>query len=331
MDNLNRVIDEIVECGLAGHIAVRIGRGDRVIYDAFRGCTNEETLFDMASLTKVIVTTTLALIALDKGLLSLDDPVDKFYPSDKGITIQNLLTHTMGIGHKNLTQKGNSQENIAEKILEIPSDVAVGSQVLYSCPGYILLGKIIERVFHKPLHECFRELVAEPLCLSCTTFLPSNRKNVVNANIEEERLGIVNDYNCRFLGGVAGNAGLFSNMADVTKYIRALLNNGAPLFSKKTFFAATTNCTPGMSESRGLGFVYVDGRYTQACGLFEDGAIGHCGHTGQSFFLDYRTGLYVIILSDATVSTIKKYGEEHYDEVINMRTRIHNAIHMDIS
>ena len=331
MDSLNRVLDELVEQGLVGHIAVRVGLGDKVIYDAFRGGVDTETLFDMASVTKVIATTTLALIALDKGLLSLDDLVDRFYPNDKQITIKNLLTHTMGIGYRLLTQDGNSQENIAEKILQMPSDVAVGSEVLYSCPGYILLGKIVERAFNKPLNECFEELVAKPLGLSYTSFLPANRQNAVNANLDEQERGIVNDYNAKFLGGVAGNAGLFSNIIDVTRYISALQRKGAPLFSEKTFSMAAQNYTAGMSQARGLGFLYVDARYKQAYGLFEDGAIGHCGHTGQSIFLDYRTGLYVIILSDATVSTIKKYGEEHYDEVIDMRARIHNAIKADMA
>ena len=77
--------------------------------------------------------------------------------------------------------------------------------------------------------------------------------------------------------------------------------------------------------------MYVDDRYQQAGGLFADGAIGHCGHTGQSVFVDYRTGLYAIVLSDATVSTVRKYGKEHYDEVVDMRARIHKAIKQDLS
>ena len=77
--------------------------------------------------------------------------------------------------------------------------------------------------------------------------------------------------------------------------------------------------------------MYVDERYSQTGGLFKDGAIGHCGHTGQSVFVDYRTGLYVIVLSDMTVSTIRKYGIEHYDEVMDMRGRIHKAIRQDLT
>ena len=277
-----------------------------------------------------MATTSLALIAIDKGLLQLNDTVGKFYPTEKGLTIKNLLTHTMGIGHKSLKKEGNTYENIAEKILDIPEDIPIGTDVLYSCPGFILLGKILEKIFCEPLNECFDKFVAAPLGLVNTSFLPQNKHNAVNANINESMRGVVNDYNCRYLGGVAGNAGLFSTISDVTKYVRFLQNRGRPLIEEKTFLSAVQNHTEGMSASRGLGFLYVDKRYEQTGGLFEDGAIGHCGHTGQSVFVDYRSGLYVIILSDATVSTVRKYGKVHIDEVKDMRTRLHKAIKCDL-
>jgi CubicO group peptidase (beta-lactamase class C family) len=323
---LEKTIDDLVESRILEHIAVRVGKSDKVIYDTYRGGVDAHTLFDMASATKIMATTSLALIALDKGMLRLTDSVDKFYQTEKQLTIQQLMTHTIGIGHKALNKEGNTYANIAEKILDIPSDIAIGTDVRYSCPGFILLGKILEKVFNEPLNECFDELVAKPLGLENTSFLPSDRQGTVNSNLNGEKRGIVNDYNCQFLGGVAGNAGLFSNISDITKYVNFLQNRGKPLISEQTFLTASQNHTPRMSESRGLGFLYVDERYTQTGGLFPNGAIGHCGHTGQSVFVDYKSGLYVIILSDATISTVKKYGAEHYDEVMEMRARIHKTI-----
>lgn len=330
MEALERTLDELIENGLLLHAAVRVGRGDEVLYTAFRGGVDEDTLFDMASVTKIMATTSLALIALDRGLIALDDAVSKFYPIEKPLTIKNLLTHTIGIGHKALDKEGNTYENIAERILEIPEDIAVGTDVRYSCPGFILLGKILEMVLGRPLDVSVRELVSSPLGLTRTSFLPEDRRSAVNANVDEALRGTVNDYNCRFLGGVAGNAGLFSCLADVTKYVRFLQNRGAPLVSEDTFLLAAQNHTAGTSASRGLGFLYVDEHYAQTGGLFAEGAIGHCGHTGQSVFVDYRTGLYVIILTDATVSTVKKYGCEHYGEVMEMRAKIHMAIKQDL-
>ena len=330
MNNLDQVLDSYIENGIVEHIAVRVGVGDLVLYDTYRGDIDETALFDMASTTKIIVTTSLALIALDRGLLSLSDPVAKFYKTEKLMTVEHLLTHTIGIGHKALNIEGNTYENIAEKILDIPSDIAIGTDVLYSCPGFILLGKILEKVFKKPLNECFDEYVRAPLGLHNTSFLPKDKYLALNSNLSEEKRGIVNDYNCQFLGGVAGNAGLFSNISDITKYVRFLQNRGAPLIDEQTFLSAVQNRTAGMRESRGLGFLYVDERYKQTGQLFADGAIGHCGHTGQSIFVDYRSGLYAIILSDATITTHKKYGKEHYGEVMEMRARLHTAIKHDL-
>ena len=330
MIHLNKTSDGLISNGTVEHIAVRVGKRDDVICDVFRGGVCETTLFDMASVTKIMVTTSLALIALDKGLLQLNDTVDKFYTTDKSLSVKNLLTHTMGIGHKPLNKEGNTYENIAEKILDIPSDIPIGTDVLYSCPGFILLGKILEKIFGMQLDHCFNELVAKPLGFENTSFLPTNKQNIVNSNLDKEKRGIVNDYNCQFLGGIAGNAGLFSNLSDVTKYVEFIQNRGKPLIKEKTFLLATQNHTAELSESRGLGYLYVDGRNQQTGGLFEDGAIGHCGHTGQSVFVDYRSGLYVIILSDATISTVKKYGNEHYNEVMDMRARLHSAIKCDL-
>ena len=330
MINLNKTIDGLISNGTVEHIAVRVGQGNHVICDAYRGGVDETTLFDMASVTKIMVTTSLALIALDNGLLKLEDKVHQFYLTSRSFTIKNLLTHTIGIGHKSLNKEGNSYANIAEKILDIPSDIPIGADVRYSCPGFILLGKILEKTFGMQLDQCFYELVAKPLGFENTLFLPLNRENTVDSNLDKTKRGIVNDYNCQFLGGIAGNAGLFSNLSDVTKYVLFLQNRGEPLIKEETFLLAAQNHTAKMSESRGLGYLYVDGRYQQTGGLFEDGAIGHCGHTGQSVFVDYRSGLYVIILSDATISTVKKYGKEHYNEVIDMRGRIHAAIKQDM-
>ncbi len=326
MKQLEKELDTLLAEGVAEHIAVRVGVGGRTVYDTFRGDVDEHTLFDMASVTKVMATTPLALIALDRGLLHLDDPVSKFFKTDKRITVKHLLTHTMGIGYKPLYESGVPDERIADEILSLPDDIPVGSDVRYSCPGFILLGKIVEKVFGARLGECFDTMVAKPLSMHATSFLPQGGGHFVNANPDASGIGKVNDYNCRHLGGVAGNAGVFSSLADTTKYVKLLLDKGAPLISEATFDAAAQNYTAHMSESRGLGFLYVDGRYAQTGGLFADGAIGHCGHTGQSIFVDYRSGLYAIILSDATRTAAQKYGIEHYNKVMEMRARIHRAI-----
>ena len=335
MKSLNKCIDLLFENKTVGNIIVRVGHGDTVICDVMRSsedrAIDSHTLFDMASVTKIVVTTSIALVAMDRGLLSPNDKVSKFFdvPEDKSeLTVKHLMSHTMGVGHKSLL--GGALCGIEDYILNIPCDIPVGSDVRYSCPAFILLGRILEKIFGERLDAAFERLVAGPLGMGETCFLPDPERDIVNSIAAEGMRGRVHDYNCRHLGGICGNAGLFSNLEDMTKYIKMMLSGGAPIISRDVFEIAATNHTEGMSESRGLGFLFVDERYEQAGGLFSVGSIGHCGHTGQSVFVDRESGLYVIILSDATVSTVKKYGKEKYAEVKQMRADIHAAIKADL-
>lgn len=334
MQRLNQTVDRLFAENTVENLAVKIGRGDEVwaeLYRSNHGVLDRNTLFDMASVTKILSVTPLSLIALERGWIGLDDPVSRFFPcpeEKRKMTVFHLLTHTMGIGHKNLT--AFAEATVAESILEIPSDLPIGTEVAYSCPGFILMGKILEKVYGLPLNEAFRLQVAAPLGMDSTGFLPEKGRAAVNANLREELRGVVNDYNCRHLGGVAGNAGIFSTVDDMTRYVKMLFSGGAPLISQKTFDLARRDHTPGLRQGRGLGFLYVDGRYGQTGGLFPDGSIGHCGHTGQSVFVCPENGFWMMILSDATKAVTLKYGKENYAEVMEMRRDLHAAVKADL-
>lgn len=338
MKNLEICLNKLIDDNLIENAAVLVGKGGKILYETYRSANrkiDQKTLFDMASVTKVAATAAIALIAIDKRIISLNDNVPeilgvKCRRDYANLTVLNLLTHTMGIGHKPLDADAVTYDNVSEYILNLPCDIPVGSDVLYSCPGYILLGKVLEAVYKKRLDILFDEMVCRPLGMKSTCFCPKEKVNIVNSNLQECDIGVVNDYNCRHLGCIAGNAGVFSNIEDMTIFAQMLIKKGAPLISEKTFELAARNYTQGMNEARGLGFLYVDKNYAQTGDLFAEGSIGHCGHTGQSFFADYVRGLYVIILSDATISTVKKYGCENYDKVIDMRADIHNAIYKDL-
>lgn len=337
MQHLQECVQSLFAQQTVNNLIIRVGVGNRVLFDLKRSSEErvltERTLFDAASTTKILATTSLAMIAIDRGLLCIKDPISKFFsvPDDKKeLTVWHLLTHTMGIGHKTVYGEGITYDNVATHILSIPSDVSIGTEVLYSCPGFILLGKILERVFGERLDTLFLKLVAEPLGMESACFLPNRKLDIVNANAQASAAGAVNDNNCRNLGGVCGNAGLFVDLADMTRYVGMLQAHGAPLFSGELFSKAVQDHTPGMSQARGLGYLYVDERYTQTGGLFPRGSIGHCGHTGQSVFVDPNSGFYVIILSDATASVMKKCGKVKYEEVMQMRQKIHAAIGEDL-
>ena len=315
--NLNGTIsllDEYFGEDLISNIAIKIGKKDTVLGEIYRsknGKITETTLFDIASVTKVMATTMLTLIAIEENHLSYNTLVSEVFPQTpehfKCLKISHLLTHTIGLGYRNLQNPQYSYDNIHDYILNLKGN-EIGVEVEYSCPAFILLGKIIEKIYDKRLDLLFDEKIAKPLKLNNTCYNPLKKgfNDFVNSNISDSNIGMVNDNNCRFLGGVAGNAGLFSCMKDVTVFVKMLLNDGEPLIAKETLNSAFKNYTPNMSESRGMGFLCSDDRYFQTGELFNENSFGHCGHTGQSVFFNIETGLYVIVLSDATVSTIKK-------------------------
>lgn len=324
---LDKILSSYQEAGLLHHYAIRVGRGDEVLLERFFEA-DEGSRFDMASVTKIMATTFPTLIAIERGILRLDDPVSRFFPcppEKEKMTIRHLLTHTMGYGHKSICAEGITRETVWQEILRIPMDVPLDTEVRYSCPGFILLGRILEKLYGMRLDTIFKEMVSNPLGLQNSGFLPEG-EGIIPSNKSPEAYGLVNDYNCRFLGGIAGNAGLFSNLEDVTRYVKMILAEGEPLIGKETFRLAAKNHTEGLpGDGRGLGFLYVTEQYAQTGGLFETGAIGHCGHTGQSVFADPRNGLYVILLTDATLHSSK------YDEVMAMREQIHKGIKEELA
>lgn len=337
MKNTELYLQKILADKTVNNIAIKVGKKDEVIYETYRSNLidiNENTLFDMASVSKILSPTVIALIALDKGLISLDTKLSEYFEIAKdkeNLTLYNLLTHTMGFGHKGLNLPEVNYENVAEHILSIPCDFAVGSRYEYSCPGFILLGKLLEKVFGKKLDELFKELVAKPLGMENSGYLPKDISNLVQSNYWEKWQGLPNDYNCRHLGGIAGNAGIFSNMKDLTAYAKMLIAKGAPLMKEETFNSAAKNYTADMELSRGLGFVYCDEKFSQTAALFKSGSIGHCGHTGQSLFVDTKTGFYVIVLSDATyLNELRRGGREDYNEIMKFREELHGFIKMDL-
>ena len=338
MGVLKQYVAELSEQGVVHNIAVRVGIRDNILLDLYHSneqAINCETMFDMASVTKILATTSLSLIAIDSGLLSPTDKVSRFFPvpeSFSELTVYHLMTHTMGIGHRAMNLPQNNYQNIAEFILSLEHN-PIGTKVEYSCPAFVVLGKILEKIYGKSLDILFKEMIAKPLNMNRSAYLPDNtaRSNMVNSNLDPNLKGVVNDYNCQYLGSVAGNAGIFSCIEDMTLFANMLLSDGYPLISKTTFDNATENHTKELNEARGLGFLYVDERYSQTGNLFPVGSFGHCGHTGTSIFVNRELGLYAIILSDATISTVKKFGNEHYDQVKKMRENIHNLIKEELN
>jgi CubicO group peptidase (beta-lactamase class C family) len=271
-----------------------------------------DTIFDVASLTKVLATTPAIMLLVERGKISLDDPVSAYIPEftgDKaGITIRQLLTHTSGLppGVSTRTNWQGAQTAIrmaaAAKLLSPP-----GSAFRYSDINFFVLGEIVARVSHVPLNSfCDREIF-RPLKMKNTSFLPRHSKfsRIAPTQFVDGHMlrGAVHDPTARFMGGVAGHAGLFTTASDIARFARMMLNmgqlDGRRIFKPETIQAMTTVQTPPeIRDRRGLGWD-IDSAYSSPRGrLFPPGSYGMTGFTGAALWLDPSSKTFFIFLSN---------------------------------
>ncbi len=337
--NTEAFIKEHVKNGKADDVMLSVGTLDGESYRFYhskRGdVLNEKTLCDMMSVTKILATTPLCLMAIDDGKLSLDDTLGKFFPyapeDKRDITVFQMLTHQSGMTHCFVkpTFGPFDKDEAAQFQLNRPLAAKPGEKFIYCCNNMILLAFIIEKLYRKPFDMLFCEKIAFPLNMDRTRFMCRDRENSILCTLTPwVGENMCCDPSARRLGGVAGNAGIFSCIEDMEKFALSLINCHAPLIRKETFELARTNHTAHLSDSRGLGYVYVDGRYAQTGRLFSKGSIGHCGHSGTSVFVDLEKGMYVVTLSNTTrLAEEKKLG---YGVTMQFRADLHNAIADDL-
>lgn len=308
--------------------AAAVGNREAVLLNAFSGSTaatppaaaiSPATLFDLASLTKVMATTLVTLRLFDRGRLDLFYPLSRYMevPADKaGITLFQILSHTAGFAAHFLLQASHADpEHSLQTILQSPLAAKPGSQVIYSCIGYILLGKLLEKLCEEPLDQLTQRWVLDPLRMDRTGFCP--RKSLdgqvagSEADVEwfaatewdpDKKIwlrGVVHDENARFLGGVSGNAGLFAPLEDCCSIAAALLNQPIHFLPRPLYEAMMVNQTAGKGDARGLGLAVWDGAEDWLAGpLLGPGACGHTGFTGTSLYLSPSRGYYFILLTN---------------------------------
>jgi uncharacterized protein YbbC (DUF1343 family)/CubicO group peptidase (beta-lactamase class C family) len=325
------VLDAIAKHQLPGAV-VLIGRdstvpymqafGQRAILPAPEPMTTD-TIFDLASLTKVVATTTSAMKLMEEGRIRLNDPVARYVPGferyGKGaVTIRHLMTHVSGLRpdlELDVEFRG-AEEAVRRAIEEVPT-APPGERFVYSDINFLLLGEIVARVSGEGLDRYAKTHIFDPLGMRDTMFLPAESLRPRIAPTERcEPLawpcarpdapflrGVVHDPTARRMGGVAGHAGLFSTAADLSRFCRMILQGGLAgstrILSPATVAKMTSPATPpGMADVRGLGWD-IDSRNAFNRGeLFPVGSFGHTGFTGTSLWLDPHTKSYVVFLSN---------------------------------
>ena len=331
-EQIHRLAQHGLEQGAYPSAALAVGIGKTICIKRTYGNCTESTLFDMASVSKILSATMIAFRFLEDGLLRLYDPVGAFFPETpadkKSITILQLMTHTSGIpAHFLLSDHTSNPENAADAILNHPLVQAPGGDPIYSCMGYILLGKILEKIGGASLDQLAQEYVFDPLGMTHTGYHPSGDIAPTEMDPKTGKLlhGVVHDENARFLGGIAANAGLFSDLNDMITFTRMLAcrgkrDDGTTYLSPAMLRAALINRTPNsQGEFRGLGFNLAHSPQNFLGDLMSPRAYGHTGFTGTSIAVDPDTGLWVVLLTNRVCPTRENTA------LVRMRSLIHNA------
>jgi CubicO group peptidase (beta-lactamase class C family) len=291
------------------------------------------TLFDMASLTKVMATTPLLIRYIEEGKISLYDKISEYVEitQDKNkITILNLLTHTAGFMPYVLFEKEcTSYKDSINYIAKTPLICETGSKVIYSDFSFILLGYILEQIGGDTLDNLCGKHVFEPLGLNNTTFNPTSKMAAateIDKATGEMLIGKVHDENARFFGGISGHAGLFSTIEDTTKYASMLVNrgrvNGESFFSKVGFNSMIRNYTTGLNEDRALGWLLKEVKIPSGSKLISSNAILHTGFTGTSIWVDIENDIYAVLLTNRVHPTRSNTN------ILEFRKLFHNAIYI---
>ncbi|MCL2565927.1 MAG: beta-lactamase family protein [Defluviitaleaceae bacterium] len=289
----------------------RIHAGFSALYPEKSKLT-EDTLFDLASVTKIMSTTMVALKLIESGELGFRDKISKYFdtPMDKkDITIYNLLTHTAGMPRNaRVEEMAKSPEDIVQTILSL--EFSEKSGAAYTCLGYIVLGKICEGIKGRDLSILAKEMIFEPLGLKNTMYNPDKSKYSIVTTEYKEKYGChihgsVHDEKARFLNGIAGNAGLFSDISDCSIFAAMLANKGVvdgkEFLNRDLFNESIKNHTKhlsDLSESRGYGFFIKDSDPSPAGDIFPIGSYGHTGFSGTSIWVDKDTSQYIVLLSN---------------------------------
>jgi CubicO group peptidase (beta-lactamase class C family) len=308
-------------------------------YDATSPAVTAETIFDLASVTKVLATTAACMILYDRGQFKLDQPLAELLPGfadigaeQKGarrqVTLQMLLAHSSGLpAYIKLFQTAHNKDELLRQALRVPLTAAPGSRAEYSDIGFILLGQALEKLSGEALDQfCQREIFGR-LNLGQTCFNPSGELKPAIPPTEDDRTfrhrliqGEVNDENASVMGGVAGHAGCFASSLDVSVFAQCMLLGGTPLVKKETLeiFTRRQDTPPG--NSRALGWD-TPSQPSQSGKYFSSRSYGHLGYTGTSLWIDPDRQISITLLTNRTwpdrgSQSIKQFRPAFHDAVI---------------
>ena len=348
------LLEAVADSAFPGGVILAAKNGDIFLHKAFGYHTYSKkkpvmrgNIYDLASITKVVATTSALMKLVDEKKLSLDDKVITYLPEFIGkqkmffdqkskVTIRHLITHTSGLPpfKKYFLMDGNIQTKI-DSIMNTEPEIPLNQKMIYSDIGLIVLGKIIESVSQSSLDEYVDSVVFKPLGMKTTFYNPpiEKIKRIIPTEYSslygETIIGYVHDENAKSIGGIAGHAGLFSTASDLSIFSQMMLNGG--IYGWKRIFKSqsVTNFTKRANtiegSSRALGWDTPSGQSSGGVYLSAS-SFGHTGFTGTSLWIDPENQIFVILLTNA-VHPNRNYKNPNY---FDWRQKIHSSVYEEL-
>lgn len=329
---------------LTGEEIVALQSVGQFTYDADAPPVHPHTTFDLASVSKVMATTAMAMLLWQRGKLDLDRPVGEtlaeFVDADareslkRSVTPRMLLAHSSGLpAYERLYERCPTRQTLLDACVRMPLEAAPETRTVYSDIGFIVLGHLLETVASESLDAfCQREIFA-PLGMDSTLYRPPQemRPTIPPTGIDVGlRRGIVqgevHDDNCWRLGGVGGHAGLFSNVADTLAFASCILRGGAPIFKPETIALFTARQSQPPHTSRSLGWD-TPSAPSSSGHCFSEHSVGHLGYTGTSLWIDLEKRAGIALLTNRTYPGTNSEGPS---AIRRLRPFFHDAVMQEL-
>ncbi len=298
-----------------------------------------DTVFDLASITKAVATTSMAMVLFERGVLRLDAPVAQFLPEfvtlnplhqkpkREAVTVRMLLAHSSGLpAYEKLFEFAQNRKELLRAALTTPLTAAPGTRAEYSDIGFILLGELLERLAAEPLDQFAQREIFDKLGLPRTWFMPPLEMRSQIPPTEDDRTfrkriiqGEVNDENAWVMGGIAGHAGMFASATDVASFAECLLKGGGPLVKPATVALFTRREESPHGSSRALGWD-TPSHPSSSGSRFAPTSYGHLGFTGTSLWIDPKRHLSVVLLTNRT------WPDRGSQQIRVVRPLLHDAV-----
>jgi len=325
----------VLVVGHDGQVVYRKVYGSRAI-EPRREAMTLDTVFDCASLTKVVVTATAIMQLWEQGKFRMSDPVAKYLPEfgqngKQDITIRQLLVHYSGLAPDlDLAKKWEGKETAYRMAFEALPERAPGAAFVYSDINFVVLGALVERLSGESLDEYAARHIFGPLGMKETRFVPPASWEQRIAPTEEDEnhhllRGVVHDPTARRMGGVAAHAGLFSTADDLALFAQALLDGGRGVLTPATIAKMTAPQQPVNGTAvQGFGWDIDSPFSTNRGELLPVGGYGHTGFTGTSLWIDPATKTYIVLLTNAVHMNVVPPKEK--GSAVSLRTKVATAV-----